>query len=288
MNRTLGLALLFTLALSVAAPAQFKRTPQGWKEVGQVQGLTGDGWYYKKTRYCEAWAKFEDLNYIEQVVTGLDASYQANHRYMGFTPPGPLQFYFCPMTEPGHTQPKFRSRLARHTRAAGVALGGTRMCVVNLGSQRHAEPYAPWEIEATCRHEMNHLFAFTIQGSDRHNSWGWLFEALAERIENTVLPPGASLDLAGMKTYMRGYSAQDASWAALVSERNNDQLEQYRDYEKLLASIIFFMEGKYGTNAVAKLMKASRGKDLEEGLVGAFGKGSKELEQEWKTFYGIR
>ena len=285
----IALSLLLVFGLSLSASAQFKRTPQGWKEVGKVQGLTGEGWYYKKTRYCEAWAKYEDLTYIEQVVKGLDASYQANARYMGFSAPGPLQFYFCPMTEPAHTQPKFRSRLGYgFTRAAGVALGGTRMCVINLGSQRHGEPFAPWEVEATCRHEMNHLFAFSIKGSDRFNSWGWLYEALAERIENTVLPPGSSLDLPGMKTYMKGYSAQDASWSALVNERNRDDLEQYRDYEKLLASIIFFMEGKYGNNAVAKLMRSARGKDLEEGLESAFGKGSKELEKEWKAFYGIR
>ncbi|MBI3925318.1 MAG: hypothetical protein HY319_07255 [Armatimonadetes bacterium] len=287
-------ALLWVMALAMiasAGPAMAqigKKMPAGWKQVGAVEGLLGDQWCEKQTRYCKAWAQQGDLDYVDPIVKNLDASFLENQRFMGFAARGPLEFYFFPITDPAHTHKKFAARLGQSTRAAGVALSGTQTCVVNLGSQRHAELYAPWEVESTCRHEMNHLFAFQIRGADRMNSWGWLYEALAERVEDTVRPASTRLNLDSMKEFMKGYTAKDASWRALVGERNRDDLEQYRDYEKLLSSIVFFMEGKYGQGAVAKLMNASRTKDLEDAFVTAFGKGTVALEQEWKAFYGIR
>ena len=286
--RTVLLALVLSLFCLGDTWAQIGNSTRGWQKLGAVEGLLGDDWYFKKTRYCDAWASGQDLAYIEPIIKGLDASYQANIRYMGFAPRGRLKFYFFPMVAPAHTHPKFARRLSRHTRSSGVALSGTGSCVINLGSQRNATAFRPWEVESTCRHEMNHLFAFQIRGQDRNNSWGWLFEALAERIEETVLPRSAQMDIPGMKIYMRNYTAQDSSWEALVNERNRDDLEQYRDYEKLLASIVFFFEGRYGQGAVAKLMRNARGKDLEDAFVAAFGKDSETLEQEWKNFYGIR
>ncbi|MEW6280859.1 MAG: hypothetical protein AB1758_19750 [Candidatus Eremiobacterota bacterium] len=264
------------------------KVPPGWKKLGGQEGLLGDDWYTKRTTHTVSFAREGDLAYVDEVVKGLEESYRVNRDFLGFAPSGTLEFYFFPMTEPAHTHPRFQARLAGRTRAAGVALGGTNTCVVNLGSQRHSQPYAPWEVAETTRHEMNHLFVYQVRSGDRLNSWGWLFEALAEFVENTVKPPSARLDLASVKTFLKGYQAVDANWQALLRERDADDQEQYRDYEKLLSSIIFFMQAKYGKDAIPRLMSNVRGRDLEDALQATFGQGAAGLEKEWKAFYGIK
>lgn len=282
------LALLFLLLLTSAAFALGNDVPRGWTKVGKVDGLLGDDWYTKRTSNTLSYGRMKDLVYIDEVVSGLEQSYQVNRGFLGLTPPQSLEFYFCPMEEPAHMQPKFQARLRGASRFAGVALSGTNICLINLGNARFARPYAPWEISETARHEMNHLFAFQLKGRDRLNSWGWLYEALAETVENTVKPASTQLNASSMKSYMRGYKAVDASWANLVNERNADDQEQYRDYEKLLVSIVFYMQEKFGRDAVAKLMANCRGRDLEDALAATFGTGAKGLEEGWKQFYGIR
>jgi hypothetical protein len=284
MSRVL-LLLCFVAFVAAPAMADRRRTPKGWTKEGKVEGLLGDDWYSTKTRYCLAYVSGSDLDYVMPIVDGLDASYDVNAGFMGFRAQGPLEFYFFPMTEPGHIQPKFRSRLGRMTKFAGLALSGTKICLVNLGSQKNATPYTPWEIEATARHEMNHLFAFQ---KVRTNGWSWFLEAIAENIEQTVLPPNAQMGIKEYKNFLKGYHSQDASWAALTSERNNDGVDSYRQFGDILSSIISFLREKYGKDAVAKILNAAPGNSPDEALKQALKKDSSELEKEWKSFYGIR
>ncbi len=58
--------------------------------------------------------------------------------------------------------------------------------------------------------------------------------------------------------------------------------------EKLLASIVFFMREKYGSDCIARLMKASQGKDMGDALVEVCGKDAKGVEADWKAFYGVK
>ncbi len=287
MTNSLKAALLLLLVAALICPAasQRKKAPSGWTVLGTVEGLNGDDWYTKKTRTCQAWVRGEDLDYIAPIVDGLDASYEANAAFMGFRAVGPLEFYFFPMSEPAHTHPKFASRLSRHTRAAGAALSGTNMCVVNLGSQQQATPYRPWEIEATCRHEMNHLFAF--QRVDRPG-WSWFLEAIAENIEQTVLPPTSQMKVNDYREYLRGYENKDSSWAALTDERNSDDVDSYRDFGNLLSSIVSFLQAKYGKDAIAKILRAAPGQSVDQAMQQALGRSVKDLEQEWKQFYGMK
>ncbi|HIB64421.1 MAG TPA: hypothetical protein EYO33_04735 [Phycisphaerales bacterium] len=278
----IGLSLFL---LTSTALADRRRPPEGWTKVGKVDGLLGDDWYTKKTRYCLAYVSGDDLDYVIPVVDGLDSSYDVNARFVGFRAAGPLEFYFFPMTDPAHTHPKFRSRIGNASKFAGLALSGTKMCLVNLGSQQHARPYPTWEVEGTSRHEMNHLFAFQrIYGGE----WSWFLEAIAENIEQTVLPAGSRMGVNEYRQYLKGYRSKDASWAALTAERNNNDVDSYRDFGDLLSSIVSFMTAKYGNDAVAKVLKAAPGKSVDEALKEVFNKDAKQLEAEWKTFYGIR
>ena len=266
-----------------------EKIPRGWDKVGKVEGLLSEDWWTKKTGNTISFAREVDLPYVNEVVDGLEQSYSANRAFLGITPPQlPLEFYFCSMDQDASHQPKFHRWLGRANRFSGVALNGTKMCCVNLGNSRASRPYAPWEMAETARHEMNHLFAFQLGGRDRKNSWGWLYEALAHTIENTSKSSSAQLNPALIKSFMKGYRAVDASWAVLIRERDNQEQEQYRDYDKLLVSIIYFLQDSYGQNCIAKLMSNCRGKDLEDALVQTFGKGAAELETAWKNYYGIR
>lgn len=286
MRKAVCLLLLAVVLLGIGP-----KLPSGWKKVGKVSGLNGEDWYEKRSANTVSIAREGELAYVDEVVKGLEASFQVNRAYMGFAPPKlPLVFFFFPMAEPAHTQPMFAARLRNSSRAMGVALGGTEVCVINTGDQRQGQPYAPWEVQETARHEMNHLFAFQLKGTDRLNSWGWLYEALAECIENTVKPPSTRMNVASLRQFLKGYRAVDANWTALINERNSsaNDTEAYRDYEKLLTSIILFLQEKYGKDTIARLMANVRGKDLEEAFVATYGKGSAGLEEEWKAFYGIK
>lgn len=285
--------LLFSSALlaeptSPSLVAYGEKAPRGWEKKGKLEGLLGDDWWMKKTAHTVSYGRLKDLAYVDAQAEGLEASYSANQELLGMTPPSlPLEFYFCSMDEPNSSQPKFTPWMRGASRFAGFACSGTRMCAVNLGDARHAQPYAPWEVAKTARHEMNHLFAFQVKGPDRNGSWRWLYEALAHTVEQTVMPSSSQMTVAEMKTFLRGYKAVDASWTVLVKERDAQDQEQYRDYRKLLMSIVFFMQEKYGRNSIATLMKNCRSGDLEEALVKTFGLGSKGLEDAWKAFYGI-
>ena len=283
--------VVFLLLLSALLLGLGPRLPSGWKQVGKIDGLTGEDWCEKRSPNTVAYARQGELAYVDDVVKGLETSFQVNKTYMGFAPPKlPLVFFFFPMAEPAHTQPLFAARLRNSSRAMGVALGGTEVCVVNSGDQRRGQPYPPWEMAETARHEMNHLFAFQLRGTDRLKSWGWLYEALAECIENTVKPPATRMNVPSLRQFLRGYRAVDANWTALINERNSsaNDTEAYRDYEKLLVSIIFYLQEKYGKDAVARLMVNVRGRDLEDAFVATYGQGSAGLEEEWKAFYGIK
>jgi hypothetical protein len=280
------LTILVLLSV-VTAPvwAQRRKTPKGWTQEGTVQGLLGDDWYSTQTRHTKVYATGQDLDYVIPIVNGLDDSYEANARFMGFRAAGPLEFYFFPMTDPAHTHPKFQSRLGRASKFAGLALSGTKICLVNLGSQKNARPFTPWEVEATARHEMNHLFAFQKIYS---GGWSWFLEAIAENIEQTVLPASSQMGVNEYRQYLKGYRSQDASWAALTNERNNDDVDSYREFGKLLSSVISFLRAKYGEDAVAKVLRAAPGQSVDATLKKVFNKDAKQLEQEWKEFYGIR
>jgi hypothetical protein len=262
--------------------------PSDWKELGSVKGLIGDDWMTRNTRTCTVYVRKTDKPYVDEVVNGLDESYDVNRAYMGLEPPLPMTFIFCPLANPAHTQPRFAVRLAQRTRIAGIAMPDINTVCVNLGNWRAGSHYEPWEVAKTCRHEMNHLFAYTVKGADREGTWHFFFEALAHTIEDTARPASARLDLPLMKEYMAGYKDKDASWASLIQDRDNDELEQYRDYDRLLISIIFYLRDKYGSDAVAHIMQAARGHDIEDALTAVTGKGVKALEVEWKQYYGIK
>ena len=286
-----GKFIVLLLLVAFATLGLGPRLPSGWKKVGKIDGLKGEDWYEKRSPNTLSVAREGELTYVEEVAKGLETSFQVNKAYMGFSPPKlPLVFFFFPMAEPAHTQPLFASQLRNSSRAMGVALGGTEVCVINTGNQRQGQPYAPWEVAETCRHEMNHLFAFQLKATDRLNSWGWLYEALAECVENTVKPPATRMNVASLRAFLRGYKAVDANWSALIAERNSsaNNTEAYRDYEQLLTSIILFLQEKYGKDAIARLMANVRGKDLEEAFSATYGLGASGLEQEWKKFYGIK
>lgn len=284
MTRVLICLALISFFISPAA-ANRHRAPKGWEKVGQIEGLKGNDWYTKKTRTCVAFVDGGDLDYIAPIVDTLDNSYEINARFVGFRAHGPLEFYFFPMHEPAHTQPLFAGRLRSHTKFAGLALGGTKTCLINLGSQQHARPYTPWEIEATACHEMNHLFAFQRISS---RGWSWFLEAIAENIEQSVLPASSRMGVAEYRTYLNGYHSKDQSWAALTAERNDDSVDGYRDFGKLLSSVISFLTAKYGKDAVSKVLQAAPGRSVDEALKHVFNKDSVQLEKEWKAFYGIR
>lgn len=279
--------LIIAVVLLLAFPtlADRRRAPKGWTKVGAVEGLLGDDWYTAKTRHCVAFAAGADLDYVAPIVDGLDRSYDVNADFVGFRARGPLEFYFFPMTDPPHLHPRFQRRVGRSSKFAGLALSGTKVCLINLGNQQQARPYSPWEVESTARHEMNHLFAFQ---KIRSRGWSWFLEAIAENIEQTVNPPSSQMDVNAYKRYLKGYRSQDASWAALTAERNNDNVEGYREFGDILSSVVSFMQTKYGSDSVAKVLRAAPGKTPDEAFKLVFNKDVAQLEAEWKKFYGIR
>lgn len=277
---------LFCLVALLAVPTLARdRAPKGWTRVDTIDGLLGEGWYEKKTRTCMAYAQEQDLKYVEPIVSGLDNSYEVNARFMGFRASGPLHFYFFPMTQPANRQPKFASRVGNQSKFAGLALSHSDICLINMGNQQHATPYATWEVESTARHEMNHLFAYQ---KVQRNGWSWFLEAIAENIEQTVLPAGSRMGVNEYRQYLNGYQSTDTSWASLTAERNNNDVDSYRDFGKLLSSIISFLQEKYGSDVVAKTITAAPGRTVDEALKKVTGRDAKQLEGEWKAFYGIR
>lgn len=286
-NRLFQVVLAFSLVAFLASPAwaDRRRVPQGWTKAGKIEGLLGEDWYTKKTRTSMAYVSGEDLDYLIPIVDGLDQSYEVNAKFMGFRAGAPLEFYFFPMVDPAHTHPKFQARLRGYTKFAGLALSGTNLCLVNLGSQKNATPYTPWEIESTARHEMNHLFAFQ---RINQRGWSWFLEAIAENIEQTALPASSRMGVNEYRAYLKGYQSKDASWAALTAERNDDSVDSYRDFGNLLSSVVSFLTAKYGEDAIARVVAAAPGKSVDEALKQVFQKDAKQLEGEWKQFYGIR
>lgn len=287
MRSAARLCLLLTLLAVICSPAlaDRRKVPAGWTKLGPVNGLSGTDWYSKKTRTTLSYASGADLDYVDPIVNGLDESYEVNARFLGFRANGILEFYFCPMTEPAHVHPKFASRLGGASRFAGLALSGTNICLVNLGSQKQARPFTPWEVESTARHEMNHLFAFQRISQA---GWSWFLEAIAENIEQTALPASSRMDVNAYRRYLKGYQSKDASWAALTAERNNNDVDSYRDFGDLLSSVVSFITAKYGEDAIARILRAAPGKTVDAALKASLGKNAQELEVEWKQFYGIK
>lgn len=278
---------LVILLLSPLLPAQ--KLPAGWKRLGKVEGLLGEDWLEKRTANTLSFARQSDVPYVAHVVAGLEESFRVNREFMGYAPDKlPLEFYFFPMEQGAHFHPKFAARLRNATRAAGVALRGTNICVVNLGNPRESQPYPPWQLEQIARHEMNHLFAFPRVGLEP--AWGWWLEAMAEAAEDTVKPKKSQHTLASLKSFLKGTRAADVDFMQMVHERNNDQLEQYRDYEPLLVSIILYLQSQYGKDAVARVMAAAQveNRSLDKAFQSALGVSSSQLESGWRTFYGIR
>ena len=282
--RLLLLGSFLFLALGAGGWAR-SNAPKGWVSVGKVEGLLGEDWYTKKTRTSMSWAREGDLVYLDPIVNTLDSSYETNARFMGYRATGPLNFYFFSMVEPAHLHPKFSPRVGRMSKFAGLALSGTDICLVNQGSQKDAAPFQPWEIEATACHEMNHLFAYQ---KVTQNGWSWFLEAIAENIEQSVLPKQSQMGVEDYRKYLKGYASKDASWAALTAERNNNDVDSYRDFGPLLSSVISFFQAKYGQDAIAKILRAAPGKTVDQALQAALGKNAVQLEVEWKQFYGIK
>lgn len=263
--------------------------PTAWRDIGTVSGLNGADWMEKRTRCAVVLARKGDLQYLGEVVDMLDPSFDINRDFMGVTPKGPMRFIFFSLDAPAHAQPGYATRLAARTRAAGVALSPENVVVVNLGNWRTGTHSEPWEVEKVCRHEMNHLFMFRVRGADRGNTWHWFAEALAHFIEDTVNPPSVRLTAAQIKAYMQGYPARDAGWQGLIGDRDNDALEQYRDYRKMLMSVIFFLQDRYGADVVRRLMlSVGQGRDIEDAFLTVTGKGAADLEAEWRVYYAIR
>lgn len=270
-----------------AGASPLPQSPTSWRPVGPQEGLLGDDWYQRDTRYCRAWARKGDLPYLEEVLASLDPAWEINSRFMGFQPKRVLEFYFFGLAEPGQRQPRFASVAQGHSRFAGLALGPS-LCLVNLGNPRTSNHFEPWDVARVACHEMNHMFLSNLRIRDRAGDRSWLAEALAHTVEDRVLPPSAQADEASLKAALRGYRDVDEDWQTLVRERDDDTLENYRQYGLLLSSIIYFLQGRYGKDAVPRLMRATRPGTLDAAFEEAFGKDLRTLHQEWKDFYGIR
>lgn len=262
-----------------------EQTPTGWVHVGAIEGLLGDDWQVRDTKHCKAYARKGDLRYLEEVVGNLDRSYEINSRFMGFQARLPLTFYFFPLSDPGHTQPKFRADVGGMTRFAGIAIG-PHTCLVNLGNWRSSSHFDPWYVSQVANHELNHMFLFQA-GFRTTGDWDWFAEALAESIESRILPPARHQDVNTMKSFLRGYRSNE-TWVQLVRERDDNNVESYRAFGDLLASIVFFMQAKYGEDAIARVLKAGKGRTLEQTFMAVFGCDIADLQDEWRAFYGIR
>lgn len=267
------------------ASSATEQTPTGWVHVGEVEGLLGNDWQVRDTKYCKAYARKGDLRYLEEVVGNLDRSYLINSRFMGFGAKLPLTFYFFSLSDPGHTQPKFRAAVGGMTKFAGMAIG-PNTCLVNLGNWRSSSHFDPWYVSQVANHELNHMFLFQA-GFRATGDWEWFAEALAESIESQILPPSRHQDVNTMKSFLRGYRSNE-SWMQLVRERDDNNVESYRSFGDLLASIVFFMQAKYGSDAIPRVLKAGKGRTLEQAFMAVFGCDIADLQDEWRAFYGIR
>lgn len=263
------------------------RTPTDWRSVGAVEGLLGEDWCVRDTKTCRAWARKGDLAYLEEVLGSLDSAYEINARFMGLRAPVPLEFYFFPLSGPAHEQPKFARFTRSNTRFAGLAIAAD-VSLMNLGNWRTSRHFDPWEVSRVACHEMNHMFLRASGVEDRTGDWAWFAEALAGAIEDRVLPASRQSTVETAKLALRGYESVDADWRAMVSERNDDSLEQYRTYGTLLESIVFFMEGRFGKDAIARVVGAARTVPLDQAFQETFGKDVAALHADWKAFYGIR
>ncbi len=262
--------------------------PTDWRRVGAIPGLLGNDWMERYTTYTHDFARAGDVPYLRAVVDGLDESYQVNVAFMGVTPQRlPVTFYFFPMANPAHTQPRFAARLVNDTRFMGLAMP-EGIVLINLGNWRTSANYAPWDLEVVCRHELNHECRFSVHTPDRMGTWPWLDEALAHTIEDTARPAQSRLTMADIASFMRGYHFGDSSWQALIRDRNNDQLEQYRDYSKILVSVVFFLEARYGHDVVRHLVQTARTMDIEDAFIAVCGKGTRALLSDWKAFYHMK
>ncbi len=273
---------------SAAAPAPGgARKPAAWQTVGSIQGLDGQDWRVRDTQYCRVWARQGDLAYVEEFVGELDRAYALNARFMGVRAVVPINFYCFPLSSPAHLQPRFAGQVAGWTRFAGLAVGDD-LCLINLGDWRGSYHYEPWDVARTACHELNHMFFNSVDFSDPSGQRTWLAEALAAAVEDRLLPTGRQRTLESVRLALKGYHSADVDWRALVAERNNDELEQYRTYGTLLASIVYFFEARFGSDAVARLLQAARGASLDEAFVVAFGRDVPALHEEWRGFYRIR
>ncbi len=263
------------------------RSPSGWRLVGPQQGLEGEDWQVRDTRFCRVWARKGDQACVEAFLGDLDRAYALNAAFMGGEALVPIEFYCFPLASPAHRQPRFASTVGARTRFAGLAVGRS-LCLINLGDWRDSYHYEPWVVAQTVCHELNHMFFNNVSFRDPSGQRVWLAEALAAAVQDRLMPAGRRRTLESVRLALKGYQAVDADWRALVSERDNPELEQYRTYDVLLASIVYFFEARFGSDAVARLLRTARGRSLDEAFVATFGGDVPALHEGWKAFYGIR
>ncbi|MGI5843647.1 MAG: tetratricopeptide repeat protein [Candidatus Xenobium sp.] len=259
--------------------------PSSWRRVGAVQGLLGEDWYVRSTRYSRVWARHADREYVKEFVDNLDRAYEINVDFMGTRAGTPINFYCFSMDSPAHRQPRFAGLGV--TRYLGMAVDRDT-CLMNLSNWRTSQHIEPWELTRVACHELNHIFLHNLNLRSTFDNLTWFAEALAYSIEDRVLPVSQQRSLETMRLALRGYTSVDEDWRALVAERDTDEYEQYRTYDVLLASIISFLQASYGPDAVPRILRAARNSTLEEGFQAALGRDVPTLHREWKTFYRIR
>ncbi len=255
--------------------------------MGSQQGLEGDDWLVRDTRYCRVWARKGDRAYVEEFLADLDRAYALNVAFMGGQAAVPINFYCFPMASPAHRQPRFAATVAGRTRFAGLAVGRD-LCLINLGDWRDSLHFEPWDVAQTACHELNHMFFNNVSFRDPSGHRTWLAEALATAVQDRLMPAGRRRTLESVRLALKGYRSVDPDWRFLVKERDNEDLEQYRTYDTLLASVVYFFEARFGHDAVARLLRSARGGSLDEAFVATFGRDVPALHEEWKAFYGIR
>ncbi len=274
-------------ALNRARPAQQEapsQTSSSWRHVGAVQGLLGEDWHVRSTRYCRVWARNADRAYVREFVESLDQAYEINAAFMGTRTATPIDFYCFSLESPGHRQPRFAG--LGPTRYLGLAVGKDT-CLLNLGDWRTSRHLEPWEMTRVACHELNHMFLHGLNLRSSSGNLTWFAEALAHSIEDRVLPASRQRTLETIRLALRGYTSVDEDWRAMVAERDHDDYEQYRTYGVLLASITSFLQARYGQDAVPRILRAARESTLEEGFQAALGRDVPTLHREWKAFYGI-
>ncbi len=277
--------LLLLFASSVLCSAK----PRGWAKVGAIDGLLGDDWFEKKTTHTRCYAKEVDLDYVDQVVVKLDSYYQVNATQLGFRAQGPFNFYFCPMSEPGSAQPKFRRAGGGNPNSLGFAIKGTKDCVINLGLATYARQSTVYDMQVTSCHEMNHLFMFQVPYQDYSMDMEWFLEGLAHAAEESAKPYSARMDPGSMKRFLKGFQVPYRDFIELVQERNAPDNYNSTAYGQYLRSIIYFIEGRYGKGKIAALVRALPGRSLMSCLQSELGvKSAEELFQEWKKYYAMK